>query len=123
MQLSSATESRLPIARIRTALVDRGYQEAITYSFVSPGLNERMTGSPHHLELINPISADQSVMRASLWPGLIQALTMNLNRQQTRMRLFESGIRFIYQDSDIIEALDRTPRYIDLDRIRNNENG
>ena len=119
MQLSSATESRLPIARIRTALVDRGYQEAITYSFVSPGLNERMTGSPHHLELINPISADQSVMRASLWPGLIQALTMNLNRQQTRIRLFESGIRFIYQDSDIIEEEliaglatgDRTPEH------------
>lgn len=103
MQLSSVTESRLPIGRIRTALVDRGYQEAMTYSFVSPDLNERMAGSPHSLELINPISADQSVMRASLWPGLIQALTMNLNRQQTRMRLFESGIRFIYQDSDIVE--------------------
>lgn len=119
MQLSPATESRLRIARVRTALVDRGYQEAITYSFVPPGLNERMTGSPHHLELMNPISADQSVMRASLWPGLIQALMMNLNRQQTRIRLFESGIRFIYQDSDIIEEEliaglaigDRTPEH------------
>ena len=68
---------------------------------------------------MNPISADQSVMRASLWPGLIQALMMNLNRQQTRVRLFESGIRFIYQDSDIIEEEliaglaigDRTPEH------------
>jgi phenylalanyl-tRNA synthetase beta chain len=62
-----------------------------------------MTGSVDHLELMNPISADQSVMRASLWPGLIQALTTNLNRQHTRVRLFESGIRFIQQDSDILE--------------------
>jgi phenylalanyl-tRNA synthetase beta chain len=103
MQLAPATESRLPIARIRTALVDRGYQEAMTYSFVDPVLSARMTGSVDHLELMNPISADQSVMRASLWPGLIQALTTNLNRQHTRVRLFESGIRFIQQDSDILE--------------------
>ena len=102
-QLASATESRLPIARIRIGLVDRGYQEAMTYSFVEPGLSERMTGSVDHLELMNPISVDQSVMRASLWPGLIQALTTNLNRQHTRVRLFESGIRFIQQDSDILE--------------------
>jgi phenylalanyl-tRNA synthetase beta chain len=103
MQLAPATESRLPIARIRTALVDRGYQEAMTYSFVEPGLNERMTGLVDPLELMNPISADQSIMRASLWPGLIQALTTNLNRQHSRVRLFESGIRFIRQDSDILE--------------------
>ena len=102
-QLAAATESKLPIARIRTALVDRGYQEAMTYSFVEPGLSERMTGSADHIELMNPISADQSVMRASLWPGLLQALATNLNRQQSRVRLFESGIRFIQQDSDILE--------------------
>ena len=49
------------------------------------------------LELANPISADMAAMRASLWPGLVKALQYNLNRQQSRVRLFEAGLRFVGQ--------------------------
>ncbi len=79
-------------------LVDRlaslGYQEAITYSFVEPGLQAAMFPKEHGIELANPISADMAVMRVSLWPGLLKAVSHNLNRQQDRVRLFETGLRF-----------------------------
>jgi phenylalanyl-tRNA synthetase beta chain len=58
---------------------------------------------PDALELSNPISSEMAVMRQSLWPGLIGALQHNLSRQQGRVKLFESGIRFLQQDTDIIE--------------------
>jgi len=47
----------------------------------------------------NPISSDMAVMRTTLWSGLIAALQHNLNRQQSRVNLFESGLRFIQDQS------------------------
>ena len=46
------------------------------------------------IRLANPIAADMSVMRTSLWPGLLQAARYNQARQQPRVRLFEVGLRF-----------------------------
>ena len=80
---------------IRSLLVNRGYQEAITYSFVDKKLQDILTPDRKDIELANPIAADQSVMRTSMWPGLLQALLYNLHRQQSRVRLFETGL--IYQ--------------------------
>src|SRR5690606_4665470 len=51
------------------------------------------------------ISADMAAMRSSLWPGLVSALRHNLNRQQSRVRLFESGLRFVGQ----LEGLKQEP--------------
>jgi len=101
--LGQATEQAVPIERVRATLVARGYQEAITYSFIEPGLGALLGADGEGLTLSNPISGDLSVMRQSLWPGLVKALQHNLSRQQGRVRLFESGIRFLQQDTDIIE--------------------
>ncbi|MCF8003596.1 MAG: phenylalanine--tRNA ligase subunit beta [Chromatiaceae bacterium] len=81
----------------RRTLVARGYFEAITYSFVSPEQNGWFDPSPSSapLSLANPLSAELSVMRSSLWPGLIQVMRQNLARQQPRVRLFETGLRFL----------------------------
>lgn len=80
----------------RRSLVARGYYEAITYSFISPELSALFAGDPalRPLQLANPLSAELSVMRGSLWPGLLQALQQNLARQQARARLFETGLTF-----------------------------
>ncbi|NND37244.1 MAG: phenylalanine--tRNA ligase subunit beta, partial [Gammaproteobacteria bacterium] len=102
-QLARQTELVIPDQRVRSTLVARGYQEAITYSFISDAQGQVLGLEPGDLMLANPISADLAVMRQSLWPGLLQALKHNLNRQQARVRLFESGIRFLQQDTDIIE--------------------
>lgn len=62
---------------------------------VEPGLLAKFDDQNKPVELLNPISADMAVMRTSLWPGLVKALQHNQNRQQSRVRLFETGQRFI----------------------------
>ena len=92
-----APEARGELPTLRRLLVARGYQEAITYSFIDPKLFELFSPGVEPLLLANPISSDMAAMRASLWPGLVKALQHNLNRQQDRVRLFESGLRFVGQ--------------------------
>jgi phenylalanyl-tRNA synthetase beta chain len=84
-------------------LLDRGYYEAVTYSFVSPELQRLVDPDAAPLALANPLSAELSVMRTGLWPGLLQALRQNLARQQTRVRLFESGLRFRQVDAELMQ--------------------
>ncbi len=90
-------EARAELPALRRLLVARGYQEAITYSFIDPQLFALFTPGVEPLMLANPISSDMAAMRSSLWPGLVKAVQHNLNRQQTRVRLFESGLRFVGQ--------------------------
>jgi phenylalanyl-tRNA synthetase beta chain len=85
------TETRLGVARLRALLADRDYHEVITYSFVDPRLQSLLDPGQPPYRLTNPLSADMAVMRTSLWPGLLQAVIYNLNRQQARIRLFEIG--------------------------------
>ncbi|MGV6476486.1 phenylalanine--tRNA ligase subunit beta [Azotobacter vinelandii] len=100
-QARAEARSELPV--LRRLLVARGYQEAITYSFIDPKLFELFTPGVKPLTLANPISADMAAMRASLWPGLVKALQHNLNRQQSRVRLFESGLRFVGQLDNLMQ--------------------
>ncbi len=88
-------EAKVGLDVVRRQLVARGYQEAVTYSFVEPKLLKLFDPEAEPVELQNPISADLAVMRTSLWPGLVNALQYNLNRQQARVRLFETGQRFV----------------------------
>ncbi|NMY06135.1 phenylalanine--tRNA ligase subunit beta [Pseudomonas sp. WS 5059] len=91
------TEARAHLPELRRLLVARGYQEAVTYSFIDPKQFELFTPGVEPLLLANPISNDMAAMRSSLWPGLVKALSHNLNRQQDRVRMFESGLRFVGQ--------------------------
>ena len=95
MRARALPEARLTTSRLRTALVDRDYQEIITYSFVDPDLQKLLDPATRPLALANPIAANMSVMRTSLWPGLLQTLLYNQNRQAERQRLFEVGRRFL----------------------------
>ncbi len=88
-------ETAFDLDRAKLALVARGYHEVITYSFVSPEMQQRIDPEPEVLTLSNPLSADMSIMRTSLWPGLLQAARQNQARQQERVRIFESGLRFL----------------------------
>ncbi|MBI5040151.1 MAG: phenylalanine--tRNA ligase subunit beta [Gammaproteobacteria bacterium] len=101
MQGLARPEGVVGIAQWREILVQRGYQEAITYSFVEPDLQAAIdpTGTP--VVLANPISSEMSVMRTSLWPGLLKSAQHNLNRQQTRIRLFECGLTYVLQDTGL----------------------
>ncbi len=92
-------ESLFSLTKIRTGLVTLGYQEAITYSFVDPKAQKALYPNQDSLILPNPISADMSAMRLGLLPGLLSAVAYNQNRQQARVRLFESGLKFIPDES------------------------
>jgi phenylalanyl-tRNA synthetase beta chain len=87
-------ENRPAEAAFLQALAARGYEEAITLAFVDPALQEQLFPDRPALMLANPIASDLSVMRVSLWPGLLRAALENQHRQQERIRLFEHGIRF-----------------------------
>ncbi|UCQ52821.1 phenylalanine--tRNA ligase subunit beta [Edwardsiella tarda] len=93
--MTAHREADLPLKRVKTLLVDRGYQEAITYSFVDPKVQALLHPQQPALILPSPISVDMSAMRLSLWSGLLGAVVYNQNRQQTRVRLFETGLRFV----------------------------
>jgi phenylalanyl-tRNA synthetase beta chain len=80
--------------RARHAMVALGYYEAITYSFIEPADSSRISPTVEPRRLTNPIASDMSVMRASLWPGLLRAAKYNLNRRHLDIRLFEVGMAF-----------------------------
>jgi phenylalanyl-tRNA synthetase beta chain len=79
------------LIELQQCLLNRGYHEVITYSFLDKQLQEKVLGEVAAISLLNPISSDLGVMRRSLLPGLLGALAYNLNRQQDRIRLFECG--------------------------------
>ena len=89
-----ATEASVSNNRLAWAMADRGYREVISYAFVDPNLQQQLFPDVPTLKLANPISADLSEMRVSLWPGLVHACRENLRRQQSRVRLFEIGSKF-----------------------------
>jgi len=80
-----------PAEQLRERLVARDYQEVVTYSFVEPGWEADLAGNTHPVPLKNPIASQLSVMRSTLWGGLVDCLRFNLNRKQARVRVFEIG--------------------------------
>lgn len=104
LPLPSIQESQVSAAQVRRHLVARGYQEAITYSFVEAGLAKLFDNQHEAVALANPISAEMAVMRTTLWAGLSKAVAYNQARQQSRVRLFEIGQRFIQRGVELSQA-------------------
>ena len=103
LDLQTEPEVQTPINTLKQFWVSRGYQEAITYSFVDPKVQKLVDPEIDGLTLANPISADMSVMRSTLWVGLIKAAEHNLKRQQDTVRLFETGLRFVPKGDELIQ--------------------
>jgi len=99
LELQAKPERQQDLSIFRQQLVASGYQEAVTYSFVDPELQTLVDPDTVGIALQNPISADMSVMRTSLWPGLLSTAIYNLNRQQNRVRIFEAGQCFVPGES------------------------
>ena len=95
LKMRTQKEACLPLSKLRHTLVHRDYQEAITYSFVDPKIQALLHPEQKAMTLPHPISSEMSVMRLSLLTGLLQSVVYNQNRQQGRVRLFETGLRFV----------------------------
>ncbi len=105
LKMSPVKEAVVGMDLVRQTLVDRGFYEAITYSFIDPALQALVDPQSEPIALANPISADMGVMRTNLWAGLLDSLQYNLNRQQNRLCLFECGLKFLRQDNEIKQKL------------------
>ena len=97
LNMLPAPEAALNLAWVRDVLVNQGYQEIITYSFVDESWERDLLGNANPIKLKNPIASNMSVMRSGLWGGLLDTLTYNLNRKQERAMLFEIGASY-HQD-------------------------
>lgn len=95
-----AEERVRPVRDVKNILVSRGYQEVVTYSFISDELDADFRSEGETVALVNPIASQMGVMRGSLMSGLVQALRHNLNHGQERLRLFELGRVFISSRSE-----------------------
>ncbi len=113
--LTVPAETRNSKAMMADVLVDLGYFEAITYSFIDPAVAALFEDSPG-IALANPISSEMAVMRQSLWPGLLIAVRFNQHRQQSRVRLFEMGHSF-HGSLDTREEVDRVAGVISGSRL------
>ncbi len=91
-------ETRRALRMAKNDLVARGYFEAVTFSFVAPEVQSYFDPELSPIALKNPISADLAVMRTSLIPGLLKAIAHNASRQQSRVKLFETGLKFMSEE-------------------------
>jgi len=110
LNMLAAPERQLHLNQVRDTLVAAGYQEVVTYSFVDESWERDLLGNNAPIRLKNPIASNLSVMRTSLWGGLLDTLGYNLNRKQDRAFLFEIGAVFhqvdgAYQETARISGL------------------
>jgi phenylalanyl-tRNA synthetase beta chain len=85
-------------------LVSRGFYETLNYSFSEPELMRKLgyQEGDYELDMIflkNPQSSNQSAMRTSLIPQLLQNLAYNLNRDEKNIKLFELGKTYHRQET------------------------
>ncbi|MCO8046053.1 phenylalanine--tRNA ligase subunit beta [Acinetobacter bohemicus] len=105
-------QDQFETAQLRQTAVTLGYQEAISFSFADLKLEKQLNPAVNPLALANPISSDLAVMRSTLLSSLIPCVQYNTNRQQSRVRFFELGLRFDYQHAASIHDLKQIPTFV-----------
>ncbi len=103
LRLDPQPETELSMTSLRHLMCDLGFQEVVTYSFVSKKLQQLVDPGVTPKELINPITTDMAVMRTNLWPGLLDVFLSNQARQHCSMKLFETGLRFLVQEDNLLQ--------------------
>lgn len=98
LKMRHQAESTVTLNQIRQVLVESGFREVLSYSFVDPKLQAQLNPGVEAIDLVNPLSPELSQMRTSLWPGLMHTIIYNQNRQMNRIKIFETGLRFIKED-------------------------
>jgi len=95
--------------KLRDLFISHGLSEVITYSFVNPSVFDKILldeNDPRRkpIKVLNPLSEDQSVMRTTLLPGLLEATARNLSFRLMNVQIFE--MRRIYLPADTKELPD-----------------
>ncbi len=103
VQAGQGNRYECTLNRLALFLSNRGYHETISYSFVDPILQQELYPEAQTMQLLNPISSELAEMRVGMWPGLIASMVYNAHRQQTAIKLFETGVIFDKQGNDVQE--------------------
>ena len=103
MALKTKSLRQIKRERVDSIFHRLGYNEVVNYSFVSPSMNSLSNSDQDMIDLQNPISIEMSVMRNSLWPGLLNNLSHNIKRQNKNIKIFEIGKLFASKNKKPIE--------------------
>ena len=104
VSMAPVPEAETPVSRLKHYLVDQDLQEVITYSFVAPESQAMLGDGQVGVRLANPIASNMAEMRRSLFPGLVDAVRHNVNRQASRVRVFEMGQCFVGTDAGLDQS-------------------
>jgi len=96
-------EAQRSLYAVRRSVAARGYQEAITFSFVEEKWEVDFAGNTAPIRVLNPIASPLAVMRSSLIGSLVEVLKTNLARKADRVRIFEVG-RVFKRDASVADG-------------------
>lgn len=98
MHADSVTVDGEVSSRLRHFFISQGFFEAINYSFENTS-RLKLIGARSALELLNPLTTENSVMRTTLIIGLLDNIKLNQSRQVQDIKLFEIG-KVFYPNSN-----------------------
>ncbi|MGL4387343.1 MAG: phenylalanine--tRNA ligase subunit beta [Snodgrassella alvi] len=104
LNMVALPETQKPLFSVYHQLANNGYQEVVSYAFVEEAWEQDLAGNTNPIRLQNPIASQLSVMRSTLFGGLIEILHNNLNRKQNRVRLFEVARVFHKQNEAYVQT-------------------
>lgn len=104
LSMVALPENKKPLFSIYHQLANHGYQEVVSYAFVEEAWEHDLAGNQNPIRLKNPIASHLSVMRSTLFGGLIEILHNNLNRKQNRVRIFEVARVFHQRDAEYLQT-------------------
>jgi len=104
-KMTGSPNSKKSIYSIKSSLVNLGYNEVVTYSFINKETEEKLHSNLNIIQLQNPIASQMNVMRSKLWGSHIETLIYNLNRGQNHIRIFEIASVYQKMKSDFNETL------------------
>lgn len=90
--------------RIKNQLIGLGYSEFMTYSFVSPSSYEKANykeDEKNIIKILNPLGEDYSIMRTTMIPSMIDALSKNYARGNVNVGGFEIGNTFFPTEEEL----------------------
>ena len=104
LSMVALPENKKPLFSIYHQLANHGYQEVVSYAFVEEAWEHDLAGNQNPIRLKNPIASHLSVMRSTLFGGLIEILHNNLNRKQNRVRIFEVARVFHQHNAEYLQT-------------------
>lgn len=99
LAMLAAPETHHPRFAVYQHMAARGFQETVSYAFTDEQWEQDFANNPNPIRLQNPLAAQFTVMRSTLIGSLVDILQNNLNRKQTRVRIFEIARVFAKNDS------------------------